>query len=231
MRLIYRPLGAWVGPETRSRKPGPFFSSWMDTVKLLDREIDMLVSGNRNHAEVVLQVDVDESAMRLDGGIRADAKVKHPGVVISFQGPNGPLRFACDKFEKAGKATPQGWMTIPAWQMNVRAIALGLEALRKVERYGIAESDQQYQGFTAIGSGIATKPEVMTREQAAVIFKRIWDRHVETYEGWAIRELLLTDRDERVRLYRKLVKRVHPDSGGDKTEFQELQQVWEVLNG
>ncbi len=35
------------------------------------------------------------------------------------------------------------------WQHNVRSIALGLEALRAVDRYGISRRGQQYAGFRA----------------------------------------------------------------------------------
>lgn len=35
------------------------------------------------------------------------------------------------------------------WQHNVRSIALGLEALRAVDRYGITRRGQQYAGFRA----------------------------------------------------------------------------------
>jgi hypothetical protein len=33
------------------------------------------------------------------------------------------------------------------WQDNLRAVALGLEALRRVERYGIAQRGEQYAGW------------------------------------------------------------------------------------
>jgi hypothetical protein len=84
----------WTDPETTNRKSAPFSSPWSDTLKLLDREVDLLANGGKHHTDVVLQVAASESAMRLDGGIRADAKVRHPGVVITFDGPSGPLRFA-----------------------------------------------------------------------------------------------------------------------------------------
>ncbi len=35
------------------------------------------------------------------------------------------------------------------WQHNVRSIALGLEALRAVDRYGISRRGEQYAGFRA----------------------------------------------------------------------------------
>lgn len=44
------------------------------------------------------------------------------------------------------------------WQHNVRSIALGLEALRAVDRYGISRRGEQYAGYRAAltaGSGTA----------------------------------------------------------------------------
>lgn len=43
------------------------------------------------------------------------------------------------------------------WQHNVRSIALGLEALRAVDRYGISRRGEQYAGFrAALTSGSAS---------------------------------------------------------------------------
>jgi hypothetical protein len=44
----------------------------------------------------------------------------------------------------------------PTWQANLRAITLGLEALRRVQRYGIVKEDEQYTGFKALTSGRTT---------------------------------------------------------------------------
>jgi hypothetical protein len=52
------------------------------------------------------------------------------------------LQFAIDKF--------------PSWQDNVRAIALGLHDLRRIERYGIVESDEHLTGFKQLTAGRAT---------------------------------------------------------------------------
>jgi len=42
------------------------------------------------------------------------------------------------------------------WRHNVRSIALGLEALRAVDRYGISRRGEQYAGFrAALASGAA----------------------------------------------------------------------------
>jgi hypothetical protein len=55
------------------------------------------------------------------------------------------LLYACDRF----------WR----WQHNLRAIALGLEALRLVERYGIGDAHQQYAGYRALPEVVSQTPE------------------------------------------------------------------------
>lgn len=220
MNLIFRPLDMWTEPETQYRKAAPFFTNWSDTLKLLDREIDTLTSGNRMHTDVILQVAAPESAMRLDGGIRADAKVRHPGVVITFDGPAGPMRFATDQFESSSKMVRGTWTTFPAWQNNVRAIALALEALRKVDRYGVTRGNEQYTGFRALGSGIEMPPAQMT-ELEALEFLRI-------HAGWESGPDY-DDPEGIYSAYRQAAKRLHPDAGGSTADFQRLQEAKRVL--
>jgi hypothetical protein len=220
MNLIFRPLEMRSGPETQYRKAAPFFSSWTDTLQLLDREIDTLVSGNRKHTDVILQVAAPESAMRLDGGIRADAKVSHPGVIITFDGPSGPLRFATDRFESSSKWTNGKTNYFPAWQNNVRAIALALEALRKVDRYGVTNSNEQYTGFRALSSGIEMRAAQMTTDDAL--------EFLAIHGDWATDT---GDPEDIERAYRRAAKRLHPDAGGSTADFQRLQDAKRILDG
>jgi hypothetical protein len=86
-----------------------------------------LLDANSAHlgvrSEFVLQIDVEERDLRLDGELRAHARPASPAVAISVDRRDKPsLLFVCGKF--------------PNWQDNVRAIALGLEALRKVAGTG-----------------------------------------------------------------------------------------------
>lgn len=226
MRLIFRPLEVWTDPETQNRKPGSFTSSWTDTLRLLDREVDLLGSGGERHTDAVIQVAAPEHAMRIDGGLRADAKVTHPGVVISFEGPSGPLRFACDRFSGGSKwKSGSGYTTIPAWQMNARAIALGLEALRKVARYGIGQGTEQYTGYRQLGSGMPMPAAQMTADVAA---RLIAHAAGDTDTGAWVQ---LVDAQARDDAYRRAAKRLHPDAGGSTEDFQRLQEAKRILDG
>ncbi|HEY3117800.1 MAG TPA: hypothetical protein VGK54_13735, partial [Chloroflexota bacterium] len=93
----------------------PFSAGWSDTLDLLRREIDMLDGYN-----VVIEVDIPERAIRIDGGIRADARAASPAVRVAFDSTHGPLQYATDRYVK------QSWKQsgMDDWQHNVRAIAL-----------------------------------------------------------------------------------------------------------
>src|SRR5947208_1880483 len=82
------------------------------------------------------QFAVTESDIRLDGRPRARAVASHPGVVLAFDSRHGPLKYAVDTFDR--------------WQDNLRAIALGLEHLRAVDRYGVTRRGEQYTGWRQI---------------------------------------------------------------------------------
>lgn len=131
------PLTPWPSRRAASdRIDSRFRASWDDTRSRIDREIFMLLAPSR--WEWVLQVDVTESMINRDGSLSARARPESPAVRVAFESRNGPMLLASDKFR--------------AWQDNVRAVALTLEALRDIERHGVAQSGQQYRGWLAIES-------------------------------------------------------------------------------
>lgn len=140
-RYLIRPLGIWTDPVTASRRGAHLFrSGWDATLELLDREIEHL---DGKHP-VVVQVDVQQADIRADGMLKARARAGFPGVVVSFTSRFGPLRYASDAYEQ------QYSFGMAGWQANVRAIALALESLRAVDRYGVTRRGEQYQGWTAL---------------------------------------------------------------------------------
>src|SRR5258708_11366739 len=134
----FRPLGDWQGPSTRNRQWPRFKAGYQDTLDLLESEISKL--GGRH---IVLQVDLAERDIRIDGLPRSNARYgAHPGVVVSFESRFGPLRYATDEFAE--------------WKANLRAIALSLKALRDVDRYGVSKRGEQYTGWRALPAGAGT---------------------------------------------------------------------------
>lgn len=171
--VTFRPLEFW--PEPFMPRRSPFDSSWSATLDLLDRELHMLGA-----ERAVIQIGLRESQIRIDGWPKATATAPaHPGVVLAFDSNHGPLKYATAEFHD--------------WKSNVRAIALGLEALRKVDRYGITKRGEQYTGWRALPAGDGTE---LDRGRELI------EKH-----GGLVPAL----------------KATHPDHGGDSDDFRAVQ--------
>ncbi len=135
MRATFRPLPTWPYPPQRKRV-ATFRVSYDRTLKDLDYEIAQIKG-----REVIVGVVADEREVRMDGMLRADARVRGSGVELSFAVPDGRrLIFHTDVHSD--------------WKDNLRAIALGLESLRAVQRYGITTGiGEQYAGFAQLAAG------------------------------------------------------------------------------
>lgn len=149
--VTFRPLERAIPSQWRR---SPFRASWSVTVSQLAREIRML----KPRGPVVMQVDLREDDFRLDGLPRADRRAMSPGVVLAFESA------------KVGHALRYAVATFDDWRDNVRAIALGLDALRAVDRYGITGSAEQYAGWKALPSGgpSADRGREIIREHGSV---------------------------------------------------------------
>lgn len=138
MQFTYRPLPNWPFPATpwdQRRSRWTFKASWSDTLDKLEYEI-----GRLDGSSVVFGIGLEERDIRKDGLPRADARpARHPGVEISFDSRHGRLTYSTDSYE--------------LWQHNVRAIALGLEYLRGLDRYGITRRGEQYAGWAQLTAG------------------------------------------------------------------------------
>jgi hypothetical protein len=132
----FRPLATWPYPPTRKRRSRyTFKAAWSDTLELLERELRLLRA-----RDVVIGCGLREQDIRMDGWPRAAAPhPPHPGVEVSFTTPHGRMVYATDGCE--------------LWEHNVRSIALGLQALRAVDRHGITRRGEQYAGFQALPPG------------------------------------------------------------------------------
>lgn len=212
MDYIIRPLGPWIEPVTADRwSTYRFKARWSDTLDLLQREVGYLGADR-----VVFQIDVTEGDLRQDGMLRTHARVGFPGVRVSFDSIHGPLTYATDAYERLGGSG------LTSWQANIRAIALALEALRAVDRYGVSRRGQQYRGWQAISAEAA----VMTPDQAAE-FLHHWANDSTLGKVDAI----LADRATRTRVYRAAARRAHPDQrGGDHDTMSRLNVAKDLLD-
>lgn len=195
------PIREWPGARNPHPRASAFQSPLMSTLNTLTTELRHL--GARSSE---LQVAIPPEQFRQDGRPRAHARATHPGVILTVVPHGGaPLSFPCDRFN--------------TWQDNLRAIALSLEALRKVNRYGVTEHGEQYRGFLAIETGAteAGPAPIRTADEARALLNRYHpgDGSQLTYG----------------QLLRRAQRAEHPDRGGDVAAMQRVHQAEAVLRG
>lgn len=225
MNATFRPIEEWPNPgfePHRSRERSRFDSHWQATLDLLRYELARLGAD-----AVVVKLALGDRDIRRDGYPKSNARPEHPGVVVEWQIGEAWYRRAAEKYDD--------------WQSNVRAIALTLEALRAVERWG-AVSGEQYEGFRLeleagrpaiegeAGEGPTAMPPPaiaripMTHRDAAAFM----EEHANMERGYfsqanpRLRESVDT-------AFRSASKKLHPDSGGEPGMFEQLQEARNVL--
>lgn len=225
LTVTFRPIKVWPDgwrDRDRERVASPFRATYRDTKVLLEDELRHL-----DAVDAHVQLDVRPGDVRRDGFMRADAKVGHPGVILTVETPaHGTLVYATDRFMA-------GWRGTEGWHVNLRAVALGMEALRKVDRYGIADRGQQYAGYRELGAGTPMGPPKMTVEAAA----RFLIAHGEMGEAPATVDEILTATTDLdgvggevlTSYFRHASKALHPDRGGDPVLFAQLTEARRLL--
>lgn len=195
--ITWVPIETWPGEPRKAgdRRESPFSGTWQRTVDLLDRELFQL--GAR---DVVIQGYFARGDIRMDGFLRAGSRPTAPGIIVSFKAKGADLSFPCDTFRQ--------------WKDNLRAIALALEALRKVERYGVTRQNEQYKGWAKLPPA----PDRM-RPEDALVFLSIHST------GGDITA------DTAKSAYRAAAARLHPDNQhtGNPHLFTLLVQAKEAL--
>lgn len=176
IEATFRPIDEWPG-DHKDPVRSPFDSTWSATLDLLHRELRQLKA-----EQIVIQIALREDQIRIDGWPRSGATPTHPGVILAFNSKHGPLKYSTAKFR--------------TWHDNVRAIALGLEALRKVDRYGITKRGEQYSGWKALPAGGDTEITEIERGRALI----------EDHRG-----------------VNAALRATHPDHGGAPADFRAVQ--------
>lgn len=186
-------LRPFDNPPKSGKQGSPFDATLFTTLELLARELKMLRA-----RKIILQVGYREQDLRQDGMPRANSKMIHDAVALSFDSKWGPLRYETNEF--IGRWSQEGW------QQNLRAIVLGMEALRKVDRYGVSKRGEQYQGWQQIPAKTGAPEDALaTREDA----RRFLDEHGGTFA--------------------EAVKKLHPDVGGDPDLFRAAVKARKIL--
>ncbi len=207
MDYQFRPLVVWPFENTKSRRSHwTFKATWGQTLRLLESELSHLRA-----KDVIFQADFREQDLRLDGMPRSGARQpEHPGIIISFESKHGPLQYASD--------------SCIFWEHNIRSVALGLGALRAVDRYGITRTGEQYTGWKALNAGapieLGAAAFFSSKDEAADFIGEC--------AGWNIPPDGMDPEVVKI-AYRAAVKKVHPDKGGDVEVFNKLVAALEMI--
>jgi len=199
LQASFQVVERWPQEPTRSREKSLFKSSYTQTLDLLERELFII-----NAKEVVIRLWLTPREIRNDGLPRADARPSQPGVILEFTTRHGRITMPCDTFT--------------TWQDNLRALALSLEALRKVDRYGCSKKGQQYTGWKQLGAG-ERMPAFATVESAAEYIAS------GAGEGQSP-DLIMRYTSEFKSAYKRAAVAVHPDTHpGDEL----AREAWDQL--
>ena len=131
IQIKFHPMSTWPGAENGKPTRSRFRAGPEKTRLLLVAELSAI-----NARNLVIEAYFEESQLRIDGYPRAHERPRKPGVVVDFSRDGEHFRMPCDAYN--------------AFDDNVRAIALTLQALRAVERYGATQRREQYAGWKAL---------------------------------------------------------------------------------
>lgn len=196
-----------ANPEYRTS--GQFKSSLSDTITKISDELDKL-----DVSAAVIELDVSSNELRRikREGFPRWHDEQSPCVRLTFSHPElGPLQYPCG--------------TYYCQKHNLRAIALTLEALRAIDRYGACSGSQQYEGFKGLPPGEEQERYFANSLEAAEYVAELAGKSASSAEA------ILDDREYFTFCYKSAAKSAHPDSGGSDKKFQTLQQAKELIDG
>ncbi|MDX2147589.1 MAG: hypothetical protein SFZ23_08715 [Planctomycetota bacterium] len=205
LQAMFRPLDKPIAAPTGGHKRCTFSSTWTNTLNVLEREMKHLKA-----SDIVVELALTSDDIRNDGWPRSSARPQHPGVRISWRSKTfGDMCRTCNTFD--------------FWEHNIRAIALTLELLRRVERYGAIAGAEVYAGFKALPAG-----EFATKQDAArTLLQFVYDPPTITA---AQIQSVIDDAATRREVFRAAAARAHPDrSGGSQERMSRVNRARDFL--
>lgn len=166
--------------------------------------------------DVIIEAGFTADNIRQDGMPYSGARPSHSTVRLTFRkGGKTPMSFTCGGHDD--------------WVQNLYLIAMTLERLRAVARYGCVQADQQYRGWAQLppGGGIAAG-EWLTLDAAA---RFLW-----IAAGWPENDLekaqfrrVITDPEVLRRVYQDAAKVSHPDAGGTVAQMSKVNRARDFI--
>lgn len=106
-------------------------------------------------------------SLRLDGRPRSEGEPNDPGVACYFRFKKKPTVMACDKWNRVAD--------------NIAALAAHIDALRRIERYGVGTIEQALAGYKALPADTAAdwravfgfKPGRVERHQLDQVYREL----------------------------------------------------------
>lgn len=142
------------------------------------------ISGELGRLGAVSELLSTNLDVRLDGLPRSgQAEPQDPGAAVWFWLKKKPMCLACDRWDRVAD--------------NIAAIAQHIDALRRIDRYGVGSVEQAFAGYVCLPP---------------------------TAEDWAIVLMVQKDatRDQIIAAYRQLALIHHPDKGGRHEDMARL---------
>jgi hypothetical protein len=211
------PIEKWPGkdrPSTGNRN-APFRAKYAATLDLLESELNEL------HAkDITIQAFFARQEIRNDGWPYSSAKPRYPGVIVGFRRHFRQWNSKTSSYREWKEEMSFPCDTFCSWEDNIRAIALALEALRKIDRYGVTQAGEQYKGWARLPE--AAPAEEMTREMAAI--------YIAGYSA-VPKDYILAGTTQLNDAYRKAAGILHPDNQqtGNHEAFVRLQKAKQIL--
>jgi hypothetical protein len=206
--LRFRPLKVWPDKQRPLRNlRDAFKTGWPATLDKLEHELRKQRAGN-----IEIQAGFGAGDIRNDGWPMGGRKPSHPGVILSFTTAQGKLEFPCGNYAR--------------YEANIHAIALTLQNLRAIDRYGVSHG-QQFAGFAQLEAPASAR--AMTVEEAAGIVVGI----ARPQNPLADSLITMVGHDRTVfnALYRDAAAKVHPDKDtGDRELWDRLEKAKAVLD-
>lgn len=180
------PMG-WVRARTRINAP-------FTTKKAVDSRLSVQVATQRLEGELdrlgasnpVLSTNV---ALRLDGRPRSDMEPADPGAAVYFHFRKRATVLACDRYKRVAD--------------NIAAIAAHIDALRRIERYGVGTIEQALAGYKALPA------------DSAADWRSVFGFATGSRPSW----------DEVNVAFQKQARTKHPDVGGSDMDMAHLNRA------